>query len=153
CAGLSEWTPTIMTPLARGTSGGPLRASVCRTDARTSVGYDERRRCGTTTTPAHSRSFDPSSLHAVSKMSDVLRRQRLSADSPVTALRFFNDDHGFVPKAFALDTDERIGDLFNHLLFLGVAENPFDHLDVGKWHLNAPFEVCCRARQSDSRSG
>src|SRR5262249_48034640 len=87
--------------------------------------------------PVHSRSPDQSSLPALSNMSDVLRRQRLSADSPVTALRFFNDDHGFVSKAFALDCHERIGDLFNYLLLLGVGENPFDHLDVGKWHLKA----------------
>ena len=84
-----------------------------------------------------------SSLPAFSNMSDVLRRQRLSADSPITALRFFNDDHGLISKAFALDSDDRIGDLLDHLLLLGVGENPFDHLDVGKWHLNAPFEVCC----------
>jgi len=59
-------------------------------------------------------------------MFDVLRRQRLTADSPITASRFFNDYHGLAWKAFALDGNERISDDLDHLLLLGVSENPVD---------------------------
>ena len=70
-------------------------------------------------------------LAALSNADNLLSRQCFSADAPITASRFFYDDHGLVSKAFALDADERIGDLLDHLSLLRVRENSFDQFDGG----------------------
>src|SRR6478736_951790 len=53
--------------------------------------------------PRGTRPLCQSALTAGSKMCDMLRRHRLSADSPITASRFFNDDHGLVAQGFTFN--------------------------------------------------
>src|SRR6185436_19383447 len=78
-----------------------------------------------------------------SKMSDVLRRQRLSANSPITTFRFFKDHHGLVTQPFTLNGDKRIRDLRDHLSLLRIGKDPFDHFNIGKWHSYSPFQIYC----------
>lgn len=76
----------------------------------------------------------------LTKSSDLVGRQRRSADAPVTALCLLDDHDRLVANLLAFDGDHGVGDLFDQLPLFVVSEHAFDHFDVCQGPQTSPSE-------------
>src|SRR5450432_2415378 len=60
---------------------------------------------------------------------DIGRSQRLTADRPVSALKFIDAYPRDGAQAFAFDLNHRFGDVGDELLLLSKRENVFNYID------------------------
>src|SRR5262249_41244652 len=73
------------------------------------------------------------------KRLDIVRGQRMAADSPVTTLDLVDHNQRYLAHVLAFDRYHRVRELADHLLLLARRENAFDQSDVNKWHRCPPF--------------
>jgi hypothetical protein len=65
---------------------------------------------------------------------DVLGRDRIAADTPVTAFDFVDRDPGDSTQRLSLDAHHCLSELGDHLSLLAAIEYSFDDFDLYKWH-------------------